>query len=137
MYTNLISQGIAKKVKKLYPNKKIEVDAVSSNAFGKVFVMVTSSTTKFGLSGVRQLDLSFDVSYVCKESENLEYNDWLKSMYSEFEIIETDEVKYRTKNMRGEKADGVYHFMFDVTARYKIVNDDFKMSNLSQKGGRK
>ncbi len=137
MYTNIISQGIAKKIKKLYPNKKIEVDAVASNALGKIFVMVISSNTKYCLGGMRQLDLTFDVSYVCKEKENMEYNDWLKNMYSEFEIIETDEASYRTKNMRGEKSEGIYHFLFDVTARYRIIDDDIKMSLLKQKGGSK
>lgn len=133
----MISQGIAKKIKKLYPDKKIEVDAVASNALGKIFVMVVSSNTKYCLGGMRQLDLTFDVSYVCKEKENMEYNDWLKNMYSEFEIIETDEISYRTKNMRGEKGEGIYHFLFDVTARYRIINDDVKMSALKQKGGSK
>jgi len=137
LYANKISQGIARKIKKLYPDKKIEVDAVSSNALGKIFVMVISSNTKYCLGAMRQLDLTFDVSYVCKETENMEYNDWLKNMYSEFEIIETDEAKYRTKNMRGEKGEGIYHFIFDVTARYLVVDDDIKMSALKQKGGSK
>lgn len=137
MYTNIILKGIAKKIKKLYPDKKIEVDAVTSNAFGKIFVMVISSNTKYGIGGMRQLDLTFDVSYVCKEKENMEYNNWLKNMYSEFETIETDEAVYRTQNTRGEKGDGIYHFIFDVTARYLIKNDDVKMSALRQKGGSK
>ena len=137
MYTNVISRGIAKKIKKLYPDKKIEVDAVTSNAFGKIFVMVISSNTKCCIGGMRQLDLTFDVSYVCREKDNMEYNDWLKNMYSEFEIIETEEAIYRTKNARGEKGEGIYHFIFDVTARYLIKNDDVKMNSLKQKGGSK
>lgn len=135
MYTNAISKGIAKKIKEIYPNTKIEVDAVTSNAFGKIFVMVISSNTKCGIGGMRQLDLTFDVSYICKEKDNTEYNDWLKNMYSKFEIIETEEAAYRTKNMRGEKGEGIYHFIFDVTARYLIRNDDVKMNALKQKGG--
>lgn len=135
MYTNIISKGIAKKIKKLYPDKKVEIDAVISNAFGKIFVMIISSETKRGIGGLRQLDLTFDVSYVCKEKDNMEYNDWLKNMYSEFEIIETDEAKYRTRNMRGEKGEGIYHFIFDVAARYLIKSDDVKMNTLKQKGG--
>jgi len=137
LYTNIISKGTAKKIKKLYPDKKIEVDAVTSNAFGKIFVMVISSNTKCCIGGMRQLDLTFDVSYVCKEKDNMEYNSWLKNMYSEFEIIETDEASYRTKNMRGEKGEGIYHFIFDVTARYMLVNDNVKMAALKQKGGGK
>lgn len=137
MYTNIISKGIAKKIKKLYPDKKIEIDAVTSNAFGKIFVMVISSNTKYGIGGMRRLDLTFDVSYVCKEKENMEYNNWLKNMYSEFEIIETDETKYRTKNMRGEKSEGIYHFIFDVTARYLVTDNGIKMTVLKQKGGSK
>lgn len=137
MYTNIISKGIAKKIKKLYPKIKIEVDAVTSNAFGKIFVMVISSETKCGIGGLRQLNLTFDVSYVCKEKDNMEYNDWLKNMYSEFETIETEEAVYRTKNMRGEKGEGIYHFIFDVTARYLIRSDDAKMDVLKQKGGSK
>lgn len=137
MYTNIISKGIAKKIKKLYPEIKIEVDAVTSNAFGKIFVMVISSETKRGIGGLRQLNLTFDVSYFCKEKDNMEYNDWLKNMYSEFETIETEEAVYRTKNMRGEKGEGIYHFIFDVTARYLIRSDDAKMDVLKQKGGSK
>lgn len=135
MYTNKITEGIAKKLKKLYPDKRIEADAVSSNAFGKFFVMIINSNQKNGLGGTCRTDLTFDVSYVCGESENMEYNDWLKNMYSEFESIETDECFYRTKDRRGEKADGIYHFIFDVTARYRIITDNAKMSVLSQKGG--
>ena len=137
MYTNIISKGIAKKIKKLYPDKKIEVDAVASKALGKIFVMVLNSETKRGIGGMRQLDLTFDVSYVCGETENMDYNDWLKNMYSEFEIIETDEAKYRTKNMRGEKGEGIYHFIFDVTARYLVTDNGIKMTALKQKGGSK
>lgn len=137
MYTNTISKGIAKKIKNLYPKIKIEIDAVAANALGKIFVMVISSSTKCRIGGMRQLDLTFDVSYVCKEKDNMEYNDWLKNMYSEFEIIETDEANYRTKNMRGEKGEGIYHFIFDVAARYMIINDNVKMAALRQKGGSK
>ncbi len=137
MYTNIISKGIAKKIKRLYPDKKIEVEAVTSNAFGKIFVMVISSSTKYGIGGMRRLDLTFDVSYVCGEKENMEYNDWLKNMYSEFETVETDEAVYRTQNARGEKSDGIYHFIFDLTARYLIKNNDVRMNVLKQKGGGK
>lgn len=134
MYTNIISSGIAKKIKKLYPDVKVEVDAVTSKAFGKIFVMVIDSNQRNLLGNVRELNLTFDISYVCKESENPEYNDWLKTMYSAFEIIETEESSYRTKNKRGEKAEGIYHFIFDVSARYMITDDTAKMSSLKQKG---
>lgn len=137
MYTNIISRGIAKKIKKLFPDKKIEVEAVASKALGKIFVMVLNSETKYGIGGMRHLRLTFDVSYVCKETENMSYNDWLKNMYSEFEIIETDEANYRTKNVRGEKDEGVYHFIFDVTARYLVTDNGIKMTALKQKGGSK
>lgn len=135
MYTNKITEGIAKKLKKLYPDKKIEVDAVNSKAFGKFFVMVISSNQKNGLGGMRQAELTFDISYVCGESENMEYNDWLKNMYSEFENIETDESSYRTKDRHGEKEEFIYHFIFDVSTRYRIIDDGAKMSALKQNGG--
>ncbi len=137
LYTNIILKGIAKKIKKLYPDKKIEVDAAASKALGKIFVMVINSETKYGLGSMRQLNLTFDVSYVCEETENMNYNDWLKNMYSEFEIIETDSANYRTKNSRGENSEGIYHFIFDVTARYLITDDSVKMAALKQKGGSK
>ena len=86
---------------------------------------------------MRRLDLTFVVSYVFKEKEIIEYNNWLNNIYSEFVNIDTDEAVYRTQNTRGEKGDGIYHFIFDVTARYLIRNDDVRMNALKQKGGNK
>lgn len=135
MFTNEIVEGIAKKIKTAFPDKKIELEAIPNNAVGKIFVTITETKNKNELGGVKKTEISFDISYWCKDSENIEYNDWIAKMYGLFDVIETASGNsYRAQNKNGQKGEGVYHFLFDLTFRYRTV-DDNKMTALSQKGG--
>ncbi len=134
MFTNAIVEGIAKKIKTAFPEKKIELEAIPSNAVGKIFVSIVDTKNKNELGGVKRTELSFDISYWCKDSENIEYNDWVTKISLLLDTIETADGKsYRTQNKNGQKGDGVYHFLFDLTYRYRTV-DDNKMTSLNQKG---
>lgn len=134
MFTNAIVEGIAKQIKTAFPEKKIELEAIPSNAVGKIFVSIVDTKNKNELGGVKKTELSFDISYWCKDSENIEYNDWVTKISLLLGTIETADGKsYRTQNKNGQKGDGVYHFLFDLTYRYRTV-DDNKMTSLNQKG---
>ena len=134
MFTNAIVEGIAKKIKTAFPDKKIELEAIPNNAVGKIFVTIMDTKNKNELGGVKKTELSFDISYWCKDSENIEYNDWITKISLLLDTIETADGKsYRIQNKNGQKGEGVYHFLFDLTFRYRTV-DDNKMTSLNQKG---
>lgn len=131
MFTNNIIESIAIKLKSLYPDVKVEVNPVSSNATGKLFILITDSKHKMELFDIHRTEFTVNIAYVRKDKDNMDYNKWLAKMYESFKIVETEEKNYMVNNMHSKKDTEAYYFIFDILFRYK-VNKDIKMNKLRQ-----
>ncbi len=132
---NKFIDSIARKLKTMFPDKKICVDEMSKNAEGKIFIIVNSPKQTKGLGTLRKRSVFFDISYVCRENNNPDYYDWIDKMYNSFEYIEADGKLYTARNLHGDKFDGIYHFLFDLDYYIHAKNETPKMMNLKQKRG--
>ena len=134
---NRFIAAIAKKLKEMFPDKSICVDELSQNAEGKIFIIVNTPSQTKGLGTLRKRSAFFDISYVCKENDNTDYYDWIDKMYDNLEYVEADGRIYKMKNLRGEKFDGIYHFLFDIDYYIYKKGEEPKMASLKQNGGMK
>lgn len=134
---NVFIVCIAAKLKELFPDKKIYTEELTANADGKIFIMVNNPSQSRELGGMRKRSVSFDIAYVCRKNDNMDYHDWTDKMYDNFEYIEINDKTYITQNLHADKFDGIYHFLFDL--QYRVIKDKDKiyMDRLKQNGGLK
>lgn len=132
---NAFIEAIAARLKELFPDKRICVDELTERADGKIFIIVNNPSQTRELGGMRKRSVSFDISYVCRKNDNLDYHNWIDKMYYNFEHIKVGDTVYTAKNLHADKFDGIYHFLFDLDYRIYYKNEAVKMAKLKQNGG--
>lgn len=127
---NSLIEAVAKRLKELFPDKKICTEKITSDAEGKIFIIVNNPNQKRELGKMRKRSISFDISYVCNENDNTSYYEWIDKMYEGFEYLKTDTDTVIPENVHTDKFDGIYHFLFDVKYHIYYKEEMPKMEKL-------
>lgn len=127
---NDIIQSIAGNLKEIFPDKKVCAGELTADSEGKFFVIANNLSQKKELDKLRKRSVSFDISYVCRDNDNMDYYEWCSRMYEELEYIKVGSNVLTAINPHCDKLDGIYHFLFDINYRVYYKEDIPKMEKL-------
>lgn len=138
MTINNFLEAIAAKLKDLFPGKVVYLDEIPKKADGNFYIRCFENTQERGLDRRRKRTLQFEVNYFCGDRDVLIYNDWVETMYDNFEHITVAESDGKTRgialtNLKAIKNTNtdMFQFLFDATFHFVLApEEDVLMGDL-------
>lgn len=136
MTADAVIRGTARKLKELWPGKKVWVDEVPRDADGGFFVALNNPAQQAELAGRRRRTGTVNITYFTKERDNMAYHAWAETMFQNFDYLLAGGQLYHCKALHAEQVGRDYHFIFDVDIGLFFADPPGeKMGALQQEGG--
>ena len=109
-------QGVATRLKELWPDRKVYVDEIPRNADGSFFVGFTEIDQNKKLDRRHRRTLGMEVLYFRKVRDTLAFLEWSEQMLDEFRTIGlgTASVRLINRKVRDDTEGQFYQFLFDA-----------------------
>lgn len=132
MTVNKFIEAIAAKLTALWPDKKVYVDEIPQGADGNFSIQVIETSQSKHLGNRHKRTYQFDVAYIKKKHDAMNYHAWAETMYMEFGTIKIDDMTFHMTNLHTDTVDGIFHFLMDVTfmALFVPESNDEPMEDL-------
>lgn len=141
MTLNLLMEAVAKKLTTLWPDRKVYVNKLSRESDGQFFVGIIESSQEKHLDRRRKRSVQMQVLYFLQSQDNLEFNDWAEAMYDNFETLDVEEDKGKSRTIHlsnlTAREDGdsrIYQFLFNADFYVVLASaPGLEMESLNQK----
>lgn len=134
MTLNNILEAIASKLVGIWTDRHVFVNEIPKDSDGNFFVGIIETSQEKKLDRRRVRHIQIEVLYFLSKKDNMDFNEWVESMYDHFESLSVYEKtvdgsdvfrSVRLTNIKARK-DGdarVYQFLFDADFHFVITGE--------------
>lgn len=120
MTLNDMAQAAAKRLRDLWPERKVYPNKIPKDADGNFFLGVIDSDQTGELDRRIRRSVRFEVCYFLRSEDNMDYLAWAETMYDAFRVLEVHDGDARRRVRLINRKAGMnseqrcYQFLFEV-----------------------
>lgn len=134
MTAALFLAAIAEKLRLLFPERQVFVDAIPADAVGHFLVRCIKQSHAKKLDRRRERAYQFEILFYPPEPDSMTFYDWAETLYREMEDLVVEGQVFHLKNCSAsDGGDGVLHFLCEAAFTFLLPPQaEEKMEQLSQ-----